>query len=281
MEKWIKEELLPQAQATKDQMQAEVEGAAKKVEDCGSLLWSAEKEVEHLEEQLLEDESNKSHCLVEEHRLHKVEMDTCQDLMTFQLNLKSPKNINGVGKTPDPMKEAIDMNYEFYKAMYPQFMKLKGLCVDARLAAGAQHKECEADEEVMEDFYCKLKRGRDEACAAYDTCYKEEVAAMAKKLAKVRIFEAHVKEQFQSMSCFGNAFGEDAKEDEEGEGECNPNAYETNHLDVQYPSKPEKKTCITLMKTRRDYSDVVCPNNVSNVSLFSSNVSAPESAALQ
>merc|ERR1719401_3000466 len=152
-------------------------------------------------------------------------------------------------------KEALTLNYEFYNSGYTEFMSRKGACDDARAAAEAQLAECDADEAVIEEFYCKMKEGRDKACAAYEQCYNEKIEKMTKRLDKVRELEAHVKEQFQKMSCFGNAFGED--EESETAEECDPNAYETNHLDVAYPTTPQRQHCVSLMNTRRDYSSIV------------------------
>jgi hypothetical protein len=262
VERWITQQLLPQAQQTKNEMQHEVDGALQRVEDCGSLLWSAEKEVEHRESILLKDESGRYQCIAREHQLHKIEMDNCNNLVTFQRNLQAPTSINNVSRTPAAMKEALIMNYEFYNTEFPQFQNLKGACDDATSAAEAQHAECDADESVIEEFYCKMKARRDEACTAYDECFDEKLAQFTKRLEKVRQLEEHVKNQFQSMSCFGHAFGEDSDSDEGG-GECDPDAYETNHLDVQYPNTPQKQRCISLMNTRRNYSEVVCDGDYS------------------
>lgn len=252
VERWIKENLLPQATQTKAEMQHEVDAALQKVDDCGSLMWSAEKEVEHREKILLEDESSKYQCIAREHQLHKLEVDRCNDKLTFQRTLSPPTSINDVSKTPQAMKEALTLNYEFYNSAFPEFMNRKSACDDAANAAEAQLSECDADEAVIEEFYCKMKAGRDEACSRYDSCFSEQQAAMTAKITKVQALEQHVKEQFQSMSCFGNTFSEQA------ESECDPDAYETNHLDVVYPSTPRKQVCVSLMNTRRNYDEIVC-----------------------
>jgi hypothetical protein len=134
-------------------------------------------------------------------------------------------------------------------------MQLKQACDSAKGAEEAQRAECEADEAAIEDFYCKMKSKRDEACAAYDKCYKDKAAAMETHVKKVKDLEVTVKEHFQSMACAGEAFGEEG----DSQAECDPNAYETNHLDVHYPTTPIEQTCVSLMMTgKRDYSAIVC-----------------------
>lgn len=256
VERWIKEHLLPQAQETRNEMQAEVDSAATAVESCGNLLWSAEKEVEHRESVLLTDESKKYQCTARAHQLEKTKEEKCSDLSTFAAALRPPASINDAEKTPAAMKEAIAMNHAFYGSAYPQFMTLKSACDGATSASEAQNAECEADEAVIEDFFCKLKEKRDEACAAYDHCYEVKTTALASKIEKVRELEVTTKEHFQSMACAGEAFGEGGEADDE----CDPHAYETNHLDVSYPATPAKQTCVGIMLQtgRRNYSEIVC-----------------------
>lgn len=254
--RYITENLLPQAQQTKQEMQAEVDAAAAKVENCGRFLWSAEKEVEHREKILLEDESGKYQCIAREHQLHKTEKDKCDEKLTFQQTLEPPVSINNVSKTPQAMKEALTKNYEFYNTAYPEFVNRKGACDDATAAAQAQLAECDADEVVIEEFYCKMKQGRDDACGDYEKCYDDEKVDLAAEIEKVKKLEAKVKEHFQMMTCFQGSFGEENTDVEE----CDPNQYETNGLDVNYPQTPAKAMCVSIMNTRRDYSEIVCNN---------------------
>jgi flagellar motility protein MotE (MotC chaperone) len=252
--KYITENLLPQAAQTRAEMQNEVDTAEKSVEQCGSLMWSAEKEVEHREKILLEDESGKYQCIAREHQLHNIEVDNCNDKVTFQQSLEPPVSINDASKTPQAMKEAITRNYEFYNTAYPEFVNKKGACDDAKAAAEAQLAECDADEAVIEEFYCKMKQGRDDACEKYQTCYDEKSEDMVKHIEQVQKLEEKVKEHFKEMSCFGGSFGEENKNVDE----CDLDEYSTNHLDVNYPQTPAKSLCVTLMNTRRDYTEIVC-----------------------
>jgi hypothetical protein len=260
VERWIREHLLPQAEQTRDEMQHEVDGAVRQVQDCGNLLWSAEKEVEHRENILLKDESGKYQCVAREHQLSKSELEKCKDLTSFAASLSPPPSVNDAEKNPSAMKEAITMNHAFYTSAYPQFMTFKQACDQAHQAMDAQKAECDADEAAIEDFYCTMKSKRDEACVAYDQCYEEKSEAMTKKIKKIRELETTTKEHFQSMACAGEAFSEGSGDSQEGDqAECDPNAYETNHLDVNYPAAPLQQTCISIMETgRRDYSAIVC-----------------------
>jgi hypothetical protein len=256
VERWIKDNLLPQASQTKAEMQHEVDAAEQKVEDCGSLMWSAEREVEHREKILLEDESGKYQCIAREHQLHTIEMNNCNEKLVFQQSLSPPVSINNVSKTPQAMRQALTQNYEFYNSVFPQFVAKKTACDDAASAAEAQLAECDADEAVIEQFFCKMKAERDQACSSYDACYAEQLDAMHAKIAKIQDLEDHVKQQFKTMSCFGHSFSEEGEES--SNSECDPHAYETNHLDVNYPNEPRKEMCVGLIDTRRDYSTIVC-----------------------
>jgi hypothetical protein len=257
VEQWIKQTLLPQAKQTQAEMQHEVDMKEKEVEGCQSLMWSAEKEVEHREKVLLKDESGKYQCIAREHQLHKEEEDKCNNLLTFQSALEPPPSINNASKDPMSFKEALTLNYEFYNSGYPEFMNRKGACDDARAAAEAQLAECDADEAVIEEFYCKMKQGRDDACASYSKCYDEKLQAMNDKIEKVEKLEEKVKEEFVEMSCAGHDFSNEGSPPTSN-AECDTDAYTTNHLDVTYPTAPVQGTCVSLMSTRRDYSPIEC-----------------------
>merc|ERR1719262_1462664 len=164
VERWIKDNLLPQASQTKAEMQHEVD--------------AAEQKVEHREKILLEDESGKYQCIAREHQLHTIEINNCNEKLVFQQSLSPPVSINNVSKTPQAMRQALTASYEFYNSVFPEFMAKKTACDDAASAAEAQLAECDADEAVIEQFFCKMKAGRDQACASYEACYADQLDAM-------------------------------------------------------------------------------------------------------
>merc|ERR1712176_1452625 len=122
-----------------------------------SDLWSAEKEVEHREEVMEKDESDRFACIAEEHRWHHEESDACGDLQyVADLVTKSaPKNLaDVVNKTPEAVEDVLRQNWEFFDDYYQKIVDRKARCDHMTQAAAKAHEECEADEETIEAFYC-------------------------------------------------------------------------------------------------------------------------------
>merc|ERR1740138_1958639 len=155
-------------------------------------------------------------------------------------------------------------------------MTLKNACETARSAREAQASECDADAAAIEDSYCAMRNARDAACADYDTCYDEKTHAMAKKLDRIKELENTTKQHFQTMACAGEAFGDGAAAEEQ---ECDPNSYETNHLDVSYPNTPAKQSCVSIIHTaHQNYSGIVCSGNGAAATPAASNLNVTGAA---
>lgn len=255
---WINSQLLPQVQQTALEVQAEADRAEQGVTECKSLLWSAEKEVSHREGILERDESDRFKCLATEHRLHKEEMDACGDLKFMsELVVKSqPKSLGSLtNRTVEEVENILRESQQFFGDYFPKMLDKQELCGSATEAAANGHAECAADEEVIEGFYCTMKYGRDQACAQYAECYEEKSKAFDKTMDDVKDLEAHTKARFQKLTCFSKMGDND---DASAVSNCDAATVNVAHLAVSYPSKPQKQTCIHLMKTRRTYTSVEC-----------------------
>jgi len=256
---WINTQLLPQAKQTAVEMQGQVDGAQQQIESCKDLLWSAEKEVKHRESILEQDESQRFQCIAEEHRLHKTEMDFCDDLkyLTDLVVKNQPASLSSLtNKTVDTVETVLRKNHQFVNDFYTKMLDKQSACGTAKQAAEDVHSQCQGDEDAIEEFYCSMSYGRDQSCTAYDACFKEKVAAFEKTEADVKELEAHTKDQFKKLTCFEHGIADGGGVP--GSPDCDPATLNTAHLTVTYPVKPQAKTCIGLMKTRRDFGLVQC-----------------------
>jgi len=249
---WITSTLLPQTVQTAQELQADVDRAEQNVKECKNLLWSAEKEVAHRESILQKDESDKFQCIALEHRLHKDEMDACGDLKFLSeliVREKPPALTDLTNKTVDEIEHILKESQSFFSDYFPKMMDKNNACSAATEAAAKQHEECVADEDVIEAFYCTMRYGRDQACKQYAECFDEKTKEFDKVLVDVKDLETHTKKRFAKLTCYSRGTALET---------CDTNAINVAHLAVVYPGKPQKQTCVQLMKTRRSYTSVEC-----------------------
>jgi len=134
-------------------------------------------------------------------------------------------------------------------------MEEDGECTVTHNAAEAQAQQCATDQSNLESSFCSLKSAREQICSDYSACFEEKKAVLSRVVDDVKEVEAHIKSNFQKLSCLGQTVMQDMPNQRPS---CNVSAVDTTPLDVFYHSSPTQGSCSAEVATSWNYSADLC-----------------------
>jgi hypothetical protein len=260
IQSWIQQQLLPLANATKVQLQAEVNHAQQAVGNCASQLASAEDGAREQETTLSIGESRHNECELQMSQTSKRAQDDCAGVQGLIDILVAPPSVASVDvNSTEAVEDALQANFHFFQEQYPKYMDEDTHCSTATSLAEQQEQQCDADKANLESSYCSLRSARQQICADYDACFAEQTALFNRVVGDVKAVEAHTKSSFQTLTCFSHTIMTDM---ENQRPTCNASGVDTTYLDVFYPSQPSKESCSDEVSTSWNYSAALCEEQV-------------------
>jgi hypothetical protein len=257
---WIQSQMLPLANMTKMQLQAEVNNAGQAVSNCAQALAAAENGAQEQETTLSIGESRHNECDLVMAQKEKKASDDCQGLQGIIDSMEAPASVASANLSDtNAVESALQDNFQFYQEHYQTFLDEDHTCTSSHAAAQEQAQQCEADQANLESSFCSLRSARQLICSDYDACFLEKKALFSRVVSDVTAVEAHTKTSYQQLSCLGQTVMKDMSES--SMPSCNSSAIDTTSLDVFYPSEPQQESCSGAVSTSQNYSANLCEDD--------------------
>lgn len=249
---WISNQLLPLANATKGQLQGEVNRAQQAVANCDAQLAAAENGAREQETTLSIGEARHQECELTHQQKAKDAEDDCAAVQSLCDTIQAPPSVSEVDlNDTDAVEDALQANFRFLEANYPTFNQESEVCMSATSLAEQQAQQCDSDQANLEASYCSLKTARQGICSDYSACFQEKKAQFRRVLADIREVESYTKTTYQTLTCQGRTFLQNGQA-------CNVSSVDTTALDVFYPSEPNQESCSDEVSTSWNYSANLC-----------------------
>lgn len=274
---WIANQLLPLANATKTQLQAEVNNAEQAVASCTFAMTTAEDGAREQETTLSIGESRHNECLLMLSQKKKKADDDCAAMTALIDGLEAPVNMADVDmNSTEAVEDALKANYHFFEEHFPQFQDSDTHCTSSTSLSEAQSNTCDADQANLQASFCSLQSAKTRICSDYSSCFEEKMALFSRVLADVKEVENHIKSTSRALTCFSKTVMRDLDGDRPS---CNTTDQDATYLDVFYPSSPSKETCSETVSTNSNYSSSLCTEEVSSGDVVVGGMPAPPTPA--
>jgi hypothetical protein len=259
---WIANQLLPLANATKTQLQAEVNNAAQAVAYCTAAMTAAEDGAREQETTLSIGESRHNECLLMLSQKKKKADDDCAAMTALIDGLEAPVSVADVDmNSTEAVEEALKANFHFFEEHFPQFQDSDAHCTSSTSLSEDQANSCDADQSNLQASFCSLQSAKKQICSEYSSCFEEKMALFSRVSADVKEVEDHIKSTSKALTCFSKTVMKDLDGDRPS---CNVTDQDTTYLDVFYPSSPSKETCSQTVSTNSNYSSSLCTEDTSS-----------------